>query len=311
MWLPTCRVCADRRRRPRSHHPRGNPMKSFLAALLLLSSLTACARESGRPAASGANAPAAATAGAEQNSAAADGSSATDLATAARTQQEGADTGTASDRSEGQLERIAALSTEGQLPPGRWVAGTQYRVLVPAQPSDAPAGKVEVVEEFWYGCPHCYALDPYVESWRKNKAAYIEFVRVPVMWSEVHRAHARLFYTLQALGKLEQLNGKVFEAIHQQHDPLYVQGDEKATLQSQLQFAKANGISEADFLSAYNSFGVQANLQKADDLMRRYKIDSVPTFVVNGKYETDAGMAGGPSNLIALINDLATSEKHH
>lgn len=280
-------------------------MKSYLALLLLLASLAACARESGQPA----SPPAAATGAAAAGSAVPGTASVTSLAAAAKTQQEGADAGTATDRSDSQLERIAALPAEGRLPAGKWVAGTQYRVLVPAQPSDAPPGKVEVAEVFWYGCPHCYALDPYLESWSKNKASYIDFVRVPVMWGEVHRAHARLFYTLQALGKLDQLNGKVFDEIHQRHNGLYVQGDEKATLQADLQFAKANGISEADFLNAYNSFGVQTNLQKADELTRRYKIDAVPTIVIDGKYESDVGMAGGPSNLIELINDLAASEK--
>ena len=136
-------------------------------------------------------------------------------------------------------------------------------------------------------------------------------MRVPVMWGEVHRAHARLFYTLQALGKVDALHGKVFEQIHQQRDALYAPDDDKATLQDQLQFAKANGISEADFLAAYNSFGVQANLQKADDLMRRDRIDGVPSIVIAGKYESDVGMAGSQANLMQLINDLAADEKHH
>jgi len=103
----------------------------------------------------------------------------------------------------------------------------------------------------------------------------------------------------------------VFEQIHQQQDPLYVAGDDKATLQDQLRFAKANGISESDFLNAYNSFGVQANLQKADDLMRRDRIEGVPAIVIAGKYVSDVGMAGSQANLIQLTNDLAASEKHH
>jgi thiol:disulfide interchange protein DsbA len=183
-------------------------------------------------------------------------------------------------------------------------------VVLPAQPSDAPPGQVEVVEMFWYGCPHCYALDPYLESWLKTKPAYINFVRVPVMWADIHRAHARLFYTLMALGKLDQLHTKVFDEIHQKGDELYVQGDPQATMQSQMHFAEANGISAADFTNAYNSLGVQSDLQKADSLGRRYQIDSVPTIVIDGKYRTDVEMAGGEDKLIDLINDLAASEKH-
>ena len=293
-------------------------MKPYLALLLLVASLSACAREPNQPPAASANTgssqPAtalAATPTVAAAAAAAAAASVSDVAVAAKTQQEGADTGKGTDSSEAALERVATLPAEGQLPAGKWVAGTNYKVLSPAQPTDAPPGKVEVIEMFWYGCPHCYALDPYLESWRKNKPAYVEFVRVPVMWGEVHRVHARLFYTLQALGKLEELHIKVFDQIHQQHDPLYVAGDDKATLQDQLRFAKANGISESDFLNAYNSFGVQANLQKADDLARRDRIEGVPAIVIAGRYVSDVGMAGNQANLIELINDLAASEKHH
>jgi thiol:disulfide interchange protein DsbA len=289
-------------------------VKPYIALLLLVASLTACARESGQAPPANAGTGAAATAptiAAAAGAAAAAAASVSDVAVAAKTQQEGADTGKGSDSSEVALERVAALAPEGQLPSVKWIAGTNYKVLSPAQPTDAPPGKVEVIEVFWYGCPHCYALDPYIESWLKNKAPYIQFVRVPVMWGEVHRAHARLFYTLQALGKLDELHTKVFDQIHQQRNPLFVPGDDKATLQQQLSFAKANGISESDFLSAYNSFGVQTNLQKADDLTRRDRIDGVPTMVINGRYASDVGMAGNQDNLIQLTNDLAASEKHH
>jgi thiol:disulfide interchange protein DsbA len=255
--------------------------------------------------------PAAVPAGTVVQPAAAERTAAGDLATAARTQQEGADTGTAADRSEAALERLAALPPEGQLPAGKWVAGTNYKVLLPAQPTDVAPGKVEVLEFFWYGCPHCYALDPYLQSWLKNKPGYIEFKRVHVTWGEVHREHARLFYTLQALGKLDELHGKVFDEIHQAHDELYVQGDEKATLAQQQRFAKANGISETDFANAWNSFGVQTNVQKADEMGRRYKVEGVPTIVIDGKYVTDVGMAGNQQNVIQIIDDLAASERHH
>ena len=291
-------------------------MRSHLTFLLALC-LSSCSHESGQaqPAASAdaGSAPSAQQALPSGSTTGTTGSSgaAVDLATAAKTQQEGADTGTGTDSTEAALERIAALPAAGQLPPGPWVAGRNYEVLSPAQPTDVAAGKVEVVEMFWYACPHCYALDSTIESWRKNKPAYIEFKRVPVTWSEEHRAHARLFYTLQALGKLDQLHSKVFDEIHQKGDLLYVPGDGKGTLQKQVEFAKANGISESDFVARYNDMSVQLKVQQADDLARREKIDSVPVFVVDGKYVTDAGMAGDSSKLIRLIDDLAANEKHH
>jgi thiol:disulfide interchange protein DsbA len=290
-------------------------MKPYIALMLLVASLTACAREAAQApspiADSRANPASMPSVAQAATAAAADAASVSDAVVAAKTQQEGADTGKGTDSGETALERVAALPAEGQLPAGKWVAGTNYKVLSPAQPTDVAPGKVEVVEVFWYGCPHCYALDPFIDSWLKNKAPYIQFVRVPVMWGEVHRAHARLFYTLQALGKLEELHAKVFDTIHQQRNPLFAPGDEKATLQQQLAFAKANGISESDFLTAYNSFGVQTNLQKADDLTRRDRIDGVPTMVINGHYASDVGMAGNQDNLIQLTNELAGSEKHH
>jgi thiol:disulfide interchange protein DsbA len=293
-------------------------MKPALALLLLIASLSACGREPSQAPAPGANSagtatapPSAPTVAAAASEAAATAASVSDVAVAAKTQQEGQDTGKSPDSGEAALERVAALAPEGQLPAGKWVAGTNYKVLSPAQPTDAPPGKIEVIEFFWYGCPHCYVLEPYIQSWLKDKPPYIEFKRVPIMFGEVHRAHARLFYTLQALGKVDELQGKVFDRIHQQRDPLYAPDDDKGTLQDQLQFAKANGISEADFLTAYNSFGVQANLQKADDLSRRDRIEGVPSIVIAGKYESDVGMAGGQANLIQLTNDLAADEKHH
>jgi len=291
-------------------------IKHPLALLLLLASLSACARDNPPPSAQPAGSAAAAAAAAASPAPPAPGAGtalkvAGDLATAAATQQEGADLAATSDTGESQLERIAAMPSEGQLPAGKWVPGTNYKVVSPAQPTNVAPGKVEVIEMFWYGCPHCFALDPVLESWRKNKPAYVEFVRVPVMWDQVHRSHGHLFYTLQALGKLDALHAKVFAEIHQNNNPLFVINDPLATMRAQLQFAKDNGISEADFGKAYNSFAVQTNMQEADDLVRRYRIDAVPTFVIAGKYETDMQQAGGETNLLQLINDLAASEKRH
>jgi len=289
-------------------------IKHSLALLFLIASLSACARETPVvPAAAPSAKPGAAAAPQASSSAPAataikgDG----DLAAAAATQQEGADVAGTSDSGETQLERIAALPAEGQLPGGRWTAGTNYKVVSPSQPTGVAPGKVEVIEFFWYGCPHCFALDPAIGSWLQNKPPSIEFVRVPVTWDEVHRAHARLFYTLKGLGKGDELHEKVFAEIHIDHQPLYAPGDPLQTQREQLQFAKDNGISEADFTKASTDFGVQTALARADDLVRRYRIDAVPTFVIAGKYETDLQMAGGEANLFHLINDLAASEKHH
>lgn len=180
--------------------------------------------------------------------------------------------------------------------------GANYRKVVPAQPTSAPPGKVEVVEVFWYGCGHCFALDPAVESWRnKGKPAYVEFVRVPAMWNDATRMHARLFYTAEALGKLEALHSPMFREIH-------VNGDMLNTVEKMTAFFKKQGVSAEEFQKTFSSFAVESKLQRADFLNRRYHITSVPTFVVNGKYTTDVGTAGGEPQLFTLVDELAAHE---
>ncbi len=210
---------------------------------------------------------------------------------------------------ESKLEKVSPLPPAGQLPSGKWVAGTNYKPLLPAQPTDAAPGKVEVLEVFWYACPHCYALEPFLTAWLKHKAPYIEFRRVPVTWQPVHQSHARLFYALEALGKESALHSEIFEEMHVRKNYMFAQGNEAETLSAQVAFVKAHGISEADFTNAYNSFTVQTDLSKADDLVHRYHIDGVPAVIINGKYLTDVNMAGSPANLISIIDDLAASEK--
>jgi thiol:disulfide interchange protein DsbA len=193
--------------------------------------------------------------------------------------------------------------------PTLWQPGVNYTLIVPAQPTSVPAGQIEVLEFFWYACPHCYDIDPQVEAWRKAKPAYVTFTRVPVTWSPGHRELARLFYTLQSLGKLDQLHGDVFKEIHVNNNPLVAEdGDEAQTERIQTAFARKEGIPEDEFTKVYHSFAVDADLQKADALVQRYRIDGVPTFVINGKYVTDVRLAGSQERLMALVGDLVALE---
>lgn len=194
-----------------------------------------------------------------------------------------------------------------------WQEGVNYSRIVPAQPTAVPAGQVEVLEFFWYACPHCAAIDPLVEAWKKTKPAYISFSRVHVLWNEGHRTLARLFYTLDSMGKLDQLHGEVFKEIHTNGNPL-VAGDAAESERIQTIFVKKFGISESDFRKAYHSFDVDNALQKADVLVQRYRVDSVPKFVVNGKFVTDVAMAGSPEHperALSLVGDLAAQEHKH
>ncbi len=237
----------------------------------------------------------------------------TEQATAA--QETAGDTGdddhTPPDRGDVTLEHLAALPADAQLPGGKWKPGVNYDVISPAQPTNAGPGKVEVLEIFWLACPHCYALEPYIQAWLKSKPAYIDFVRVPVMWGPVHRAHARLFYTLMALNRPDLVE-KAFDAIHQKHEMLVsTTGNDDESLKLQQAFAKENGISPDDYAKAYNSFSVNSNLSRAEQLTQRYQVQGVPLVVVNGKYSTDVAKAGGPQQLISEIDDLAASEHRH
>ena len=183
----------------------------------------------------------------------------------------------------------------------RFQLGKHYSRLSPTQPTSSPPDKVEVAEIFWYGCPHCYALDPAVKSWVASKPEYVSFVRVPVVWSDVAKTHARAFYTAEALGKIGAMHEALFREIHDQHDLLDTEDKVRA-------FFGTFGVDAATFTATYESAGVQTNVQRADELGRRYRVNSVPTIVVNGKYVTDVGMAGGTEQLFALIGELAASE---
>ena len=182
------------------------------------------------------------------------------------------------------------------------VEGVQYKALKPAQPTNVAPGKVEVVEVFWYACGHCYLLEPKLEAWEKSgKAANVELVRLPAVWNEVVKTHARIFYTVEILGK-PQLHAEVFREINVRGNRL----DTPAKIEA---FFTSKGVSRADFQKAFSGFAVESKLARAIDLNKRYRITSTPTVIVNGKYVTDAGMAGGEDKLFEVINALAAREK--
>ena len=196
----------------------------------------------------------------------------------------------------------------------QWQDGVNYNRIVPAQPTDVPSGQVEVLEFFWYACPHCYALEPTVQSWLKTKPAYVTFTRVPVEWNEGHRSLAHLFYALEAMGKLNDLHSEIFKEIQVNGDPL-IGADPNNTASAervQLAFIKKMGLSDAQFEKAYHEdMNVQTAMQRADLLVQRYRVTSVPMFVVNGKYITDVNMAGGTEKLMSMLNDLTAQEHKH
>jgi len=162
-------------------------------------------------------------------------------------------------------------------------------------------GKVEVVEVFWYACGHCYLLEPKIESWdRSGRPANVELVRMPAVWNDLLKTHARLFYAIEILGRPE-LHAEVFREIN-------VRGNRLDTPEKIESFLASKGVAKADFQKAFTGFAVETKLAQATDLNRKYRITATPTVVVNGKYVTDVGMAGSEDKLFEVINALAAKE---
>jgi thiol:disulfide interchange protein DsbA len=195
---------------------------------------------------------------------------------------------------------------------GRWKQEENFKAYPVAQPVGAPPGKVEVVEAFWYGCGHCYALEPRLESWEKSKPDWIVLKRLPVVWNEVTQEDARLYFAIESLGLLDKLHAAVFREIHANQRPFTVIRDKRvdmaATEKNAREFLMANGVSAADFAKHYRTFSTENKLRQAQNLTRRYMLAQTPMFVVHGKYLTDAEMAGGVDKLFQLVADLAARE---
>jgi thiol:disulfide interchange protein DsbA len=181
--------------------------------------------------------------------------------------------------------------------------GENYKKLPSPQPTSVAPGKVEVTEVFWYACGHCYAIEPSLESWdKKGRPANVELVRVPAMWNDLLKTHARIYYTAELLGKLPTLHGEIFREINMHGNHL----DTPAKIEA---FFLSRGVSKTDFDKAFSSFAIESKLARAADLNKRYRITSTPTFVINGKYVTDVSMAGSETRLFELLDEVAANEK--
>ena len=185
--------------------------------------------------------------------------------------------------------------------------GENFIRLVPTQPTVGGADKIEVAEVFMYSCPHCYDLEAFINRWEEDKDPGVRLVRIPAVFNNLAQMHAQLYYTevfLVKSGKLKDQNGfrnMVFQEFHQR-------GNRLASVASIQNVFERAGVSEDDFTRTWNSFEVNQALRVAADLARRYNIASVPAIIVNGKYKTDTGMAGGYPKLIELIDELTVRE---
>ncbi len=177
--------------------------------------------------------------------------------------------------------------------------GTHYKKLQ-QQPTDS-GDKIEVLEFFWYGCSHCFSFEPFIKSWEKTKPANVEFVRVPAIFRPDWEVQARAYYALNNMGVIEDVHGKIFEAINKGKKRLN-------KIELMADFIEKNGVNRKEFIKEYNSFSVDGMVRKAKKKQKAYKIQGVPSVAVNGKYLTGGSMAGSYDNLIKVMNHLIEKE---
>jgi protein dithiol oxidoreductase (disulfide-forming) len=176
---------------------------------------------------------------------------------------------------------------------------TGYEEISPAQPTTNPA-KIEVIEFFWYGCPHCYSFEPALTAWLKTKPENVDFIRIPAVFSEQWGKHAKAYFTAEALGVVDKVHADLFDGVQQ-----------KKELETEDQLAKfftAHGVKEAEFRETYNSFMVDSKMRQAPALAAKYGITGVPAIIVNGKYRTNGTLAGSQEKMIDVINTLIKKE---
>jgi len=179
-------------------------------------------------------------------------------------------------------------------------AAEEYETLTPPQPTQ-DASKIEVIEFFWYGCPHCYAFEPLVRDWLKTLPAHVQFIRQPAIFSEVWGKHAKAFFTAEALGILDKVHDALFDAIQNQHRKLLTEEDLG-------KFFAEHGVKEEDFRNAYRSFLVDTRMRQAEGMAARYGVTGVPALVVNGKYKINTTLAKTHENMLKIADRLIQQE---
>ncbi len=196
------------------------------------------------------------------------------------------------------LGTLASPAAHAQAP--KFEAGEDYNLLDPRAPVEAPAGKVEVVEFFWYSCPHCNAFEPTLAAWIAKLPKDIAFRRVPVAFRDDFVPQQRLYYALDAMGLVDKLHAKVFAAIH-------VERLDLAKGPAIVEWVAKQGVDKAKFSEQFNSFTVASKATKATQLQNAYKVEGVPALGVAGRFYTDGSLAKGMERALKVVESLATS----
>ena len=192
-----------------------------------------------------------------------------------------------------QAQTTAPAQMQGKKPE----LGADYLKLEQRAQVEAPAGKIEVIEFFWYSCPHCSVFEPTFDAWSKSVPKDVVVRRVPIAFRDDFAPQQRLFYALEAMGLLEQLHRKVFAAIH----------NEKATLSKPADisaFMTKNGVDGAKFVEVMNSFSMQSKVLKSRQIAEAFKLDGVPALGIQGQFLTSGSIAGTPERALLVTDSL-------
>lgn len=198
----------------------------------------------------------------------------------------------------------AAVAGTTFIPSAAWaqvkppVAGTDYLIVEKRAAVEAPAGKIEIVEFFWYSCPHCSAFEPTFDAWTKKAPKDFAVRRVPIAFRDDFVPQQRLFYALEAMGLLDKLHAKVFVAIHTEKQDL-------AKTDAIANWVAKQGVDKAKFLEHFNSFSVSTKAARGTQLQNAYKVEGVPALGVAGRFYTDGSLAQSMERALTVVEFLA------
>jgi thiol:disulfide interchange protein DsbA len=192
---------------------------------------------------------------------------------------------------------MAQAQTAATAPVRKPEAGKDYRALAKPAPLDTPAGKIEVIEFFWYSCPHCNAFEPALDAWIKRAPKDVVVKRVPVAFRDDFGPQQRLYYALEAMGLVDKLHAKVFYAIHVEHQRL----DRPEAI---FDWVAKQGVDKAKFMDQFNSFSAASKLRRATQLQDAYKVEGVPAMGIAGRFYTDGTLAKSMERVLYVVDYL-------
>ena len=198
-----------------------------------------------------------------------------------------------------QLAALAGLSAIGGY---AFAQREAFNTLDPVQPTEDQS-RIEVLEFFHYGCPHCRDFDPLIEAWLVTLPKDVYFKRVPAIWGNPQlRELARLYYTAEATGDLHKIHGAVFTAFQTEKRPINTEAGVREWIATQ-------GVNVDKFMATYKSFGIQSQLSRAEQLAKNFRIQGVPAMAVNGRFTTSASLTGSHPNTLKVVDQLIAQSR--